>query len=199
MTDSDEVAESSPEGREKRGDITALLAAHNRGDDGAFDRLVPLIYDELLLIARQQLARWRPDGTLDTVGLAHEAYLRLVDQTLVDFDGRQHFYAVAARAMRLILVDRARERSAAKRGSGKRPVTLERVEIGAEREVETVLALDRALRRLAEVDERIARVFECRYFGGFTAEETGTALGLSPRTVHRDWMKAKGLLRRELA
>ncbi|REK11480.1 MAG: RNA polymerase subunit sigma-70 [Acidobacteria bacterium] len=184
-----------------RGEITLLLEAHHRGDAEAFDRLVPLVYDQLLVIARQQLARWRPGGTLDTVGLAHEAYLRLVDQTLVDFDGRQHFFAVAARAMRLILVDEARARSAKKRGSGERPITLDRIDVGAgaHREVETLLSIDRALRRLAEVDRRIARVFECRFFGGLTAEETATALGLSLRTVQRDWLKAKGLLRRELA
>lgn len=153
----------------------------------------------MLLIARQQLAGWRPGATLDTTGLAHEAYLRLVDQTLVEFEGRQHFYAIAARSMRLILVDYARARSAKKRGDGKRPMSLDRVETGYAHELETVLSIDRALEKLALVNERLARVFECRFFGGFSAQETASALDLSLRTVHRDWTKSKGFLRRELS
>lgn len=180
------------------GEITRLLRAHGAGDRDAFDRLVPLVYDELLVIARQQLARWRPGGTLNTAGLAHEAYLRLVDQTLDGLEGRRHFYGIAARSMRLILVDRARAWSAKKRGGGQRPVSLDRVEVGVAGEAETVLSIDAALRKLAELDPRLAQVFECRFFGGLTVEETATALDLSVRSVHRDWVKAKALLRREL-
>lgn len=180
------------------GEITRLLRAHGAGDEGAFDRLVPLVYDELLVIARQQLARWRPGGTLNTAGLAHEAYLRLVDQTLGGLEGRRHFYGIAARSMRLILVDRARAWAAKKRGGGQRPVSLDGLEVGVHEEAETVLSIDVALRRLAELDDRLARVFECRFFGGLTVEETATALDLSVRSVHRDWVKAKALLRREL-
>lgn len=180
------------------GEITRLLRAHGAGDEQAFDRLVPLVYDELLVIARQQLARWKPGGTLSTAGLAHEAYLRLVDQSLGGLEGRRHFYGIAARSMRLILVDRARAFSAKKRGGGQRPLSLERVEVGVAEEAETVLAIDAALGNLARLDGRLARVFELRFFGGLTAEETATALDISVRSVHRDWVKAKALLRREL-
>lgn len=181
------------------GEITRLLQAHHQGDDDAFGQLVPLVYDEMLVIARQQLSRWRPGATLDTTGLAHEAYLRLVGQTLVEFEGRHHFYAIAARSMRLILVDYARGRFAKKRGEGQPPVSLDQVEPGYSHEVETVLSIDSALNKLAQVNERSARVFECRFFGGLSVQETASALNLSLRTVHREWLKSKGFLRRQLS
>ncbi len=180
------------------GEITRLLDAFGAGDGDAFDKLVPLVYDQLLILARQQLARWRRGGTLDTTSLAHEAYLRLCEGELADLADRQHFYAVVSRSMRFILVDRARARQAAKRGAGQSRVTLDRVEVASPDEFETMLSIDQALSHLAEVDQRLERVFECRFFGGLTASETAGALGLSERTVHRDWLKAKGFLRSRL-
>lgn len=193
--------EQNPTGSEtnRPGEITSLLDACQEGDAEAFDRLVPLVYDHLLVLARQQLARWRRGGTLDTTSLAHEAYLRLSEGKLVDLKDREHFYAIVSRSMRFILVDQARARQAAKRSGDRHRVTLDGVDLAAPDEVETMLAIDRALERLARMDERLARIFECRFFGGLTVSETARALGLSERTVHRDWLKAKGVLRSLLA
>lgn len=191
------ISNDASQGRDRPdpGEITRLLDACHSGDEEAFDRLVPLVYDQLLILARQQLARWRRGGTIDTTSLAHEAYLRLCEGDLAQLEDREHFYALVARSMRFILVDRARARQAAKRGGGQHPITLDRVEVADPDEVETMLAIDRALERVAQIDERLARVFECRFFGGLTVAETTRALSLSERTVHRDWIKAKGLLR----
>jgi len=180
------------------GEITRLLAAHRRGESGAFDELVPLVYADLRRIARQQLARLRPGTTLDTTALIHETYLRLAGRSLPGLADRQHFYAVAARSMRLLLVDEARRRGARKRGGGIAPVPLDRVELGVDEQIETVLAIDHALTSLDRFDARLGRVFECRFFGGLTEEETAGALDLPLRTVQRDWMKSKAWLRREL-
>lgn len=180
------------------GEITRLLAAHRRGEAGAFDEVVPLVYADLRRIARQQLARLRPGATLDTTALIHETYLRLAGQPLPDLVDRRHFFAVAARSMRLLLVDEARRRGARKRGAGIAPVSLDRVELGIEEQIETVLAIDDALARLDRIEPRLGRVFECRFFGGLTEEETAAALDLPLRTVQRDWMKSKAWLRREL-
>lgn len=180
------------------GEITRLLIAHRDGDAGAFDALVPLVYADLRRIARQQLARLRPGATLDTTALIHETYLRLVDQTLAELVDRNHFFAIAARSMRLILVDEARRRSARKRGGGAVAISLDRVDLGIDEQVETLLAIDEALTRLGALDERLIRVFECRFFGGLTEEETARSLELSLRTVQRAWMKGKAWLRCEL-
>lgn len=185
--------------RTQPGEITSLLDACQEGDVEAFDRLVPLVYDQLLVLARQQLARWSRGGTIDTTSLAHEAYLRLSEGNLADLRDREHFYAIVSRSMRFILVDRARARKAAKRTGDRHRVTLEGVDLASSDEVDTMLAIDHALERLARMDERLARVFECRFFGGLTAAETARALGLSERTVHRDWLKAKAVLRTLLA
>jgi RNA polymerase sigma factor (TIGR02999 family) len=184
--------------RSKVGEITRWLVAHREGDESALNELVPLVYADLRRIARQQLARLRPGATLDTTALVHEAYLRLIDQSLADLADRNHFFAIAARSMRLILVDEARRRSARKRGGGKTAISLDRLDLGIDAQIETVLAIDQALTLLAAVDERMIRVFECRFFGGLTEDETSRALGLSLRTVQRTWMKSKGWLRREL-
>jgi RNA polymerase sigma factor (TIGR02999 family) len=180
------------------GEITRWLIAHREGDDRAFKELVSLVYADLRRIARQQLARMRPGATLDTTALIHEAYLRLVDQTLADLVDRNHFFAIAARTMRLILVDEARRRSARKRGGGQATISLDRLDLGIDEQVETLLAIDQALTRLGALDERMIRVFECRFFGGLTDDETSQALDLPLRTVQRAWMKSKGWLRREL-
>jgi RNA polymerase sigma factor (TIGR02999 family) len=164
------------------------------------DRLFPLVYEELRRVAHRARAGERVDETLGTTGLVHEAYLKLVDQTRVDFQDRGHFYGVAARAMRRILVDQARRRSAAKRGGGRRRIALELVEssLGAEDRADALTALDEALVRLSALDARLGQVVECRFFGGLTEEETAEVVGVDPRTIRRDWVKAKGWLYREL-
>lgn len=179
-------------------DITGLLVAWRAGDGSAFDRLFPLVYDELRRIAHRQLARERGDHTLGTTALVHEAYLKLVDQTRAQLTDRAHFFAVASRAMRRILVDYARRHRALKRGGVAGAVSLDDSALIAAERADTLVALDEALTRLAEVDERISRVVECRFFGGLTEEETAEALQITARTVRRDWVKAKGWLHREL-
>jgi RNA polymerase sigma factor (TIGR02999 family) len=179
-------------------DITGLLVAWRAGDRTALDRLFPLVYDELRRIAHRQLGRERPDHTLGTTALVHEAYLKLVDQTRAQLTDRAHFFAVAARAMRRILVDYARRHSAAKRGGAQARVSLDDATLVADERADTLVALDDALTRLAEVDDRLSRVVECRFFGGLTEEETAEALAVTARTVRRDWVKAKGWLAQEL-
>lgn len=173
-------------------DITGLLLAWRAGDRSALDRLFPLVYDELRRIAHRQLGRERSDHTLGTTALVHEGYLRLVDQTRARWEDRAHFFAVAARAMRRILVDYARRHRAAKRGGAR--VSLDDATLLADERADTLVALDEALTRLTDVDERLGRVVECRFFGGLTEEETAEALGVTARTVRRDWVKAKGWL-----
>ena len=179
-------------------DITDLLAAHREGARGAFDELVPLVYHELRVIARRQLARHRRGATLDTTALVHETYLKLVDQTRGSATDRAHFFALAARVMRQVMVDYARQRTAKKRGGGKIPLTLDRVQAPVAEQAEQVLAINTALERLTELNERLTRVFECRFFIGLSEQETAEALELSLRTVQRDWMKSKAWLRTEL-
>ena len=180
------------------GDVTRLLVAFRAGDREAFDRLVPLVYADLRRIARGQLARGRPGRTLNTTGLVHEAWLRLVDQTQATWEDRGHFLAVAAVAMRQIAISYARRRAAAKRGGGERPVTLEEDRIAVDDQAEQLIEIDRALTRLGERNERLARVVECRFFAGLSEEETATALGVSLRTAQRDWLRARAWLKEEL-
>ncbi len=175
-------------------DITGLLLAWRGGDGSAFDRLFPLVYAELRRIAHRQLGRERSDHTLGTTALVHEAYLKLVDQTRAQITDRAHFFAVAARAMRRILVDYARRHRAAKRGGAATSVSLDETTVVADQRADALLALDEALMRLADVDDRLSRVVECRFFGGLTEDETADALGITARTVRRDWVKAKGWL-----
>lgn len=179
-------------------DITAILLAWRAGDQNAADRLFPLVYEELRRIAHRQLGRERPDHTLSTTALVHEAYLKLVDQTRAQLADRAHFFAVAARAMRRILVDYARRYRALKRGGAPARVSLSDAVLVAEQRADTLVALDEALTRLAEVDERLSRVVECRFFGGLTEDETAEALAVTSRTVRRDWVKAKGWLSQAL-
>jgi len=175
--------------------VTQLLARWSRGDAVARDALIPLVYDELHRLARHFLARQRPGHTLQSTALVHEAYLRLVGPSPVRFEDRAHFFAVAARVMRHILVDHARSRSAARRGGNNFTMVLdETIAVPAEREV-NVVALDDALNRLAALDARQATIVEMRFFGGLSIEETATALELSPSTVKRDWIVAKTWIR----
>lgn len=182
-------------------DVTALLQAWGRGEQGAFDELLPLVYGELRRQAARQL-RSQPSGhTLQATALVHEVYLRLVDRPNAEWQGRAHFFGVAARAMRSILVDHARARRAAKRGGRAPALTLgaaDAVADGAPGSEVDVLALDEALTRLAELDLRQARVVELRYFGGSSIEETAQVLGISHATVEREWRTARLWLRREL-
>ena len=163
------------------------------------DGLVALAYHELRAIAHRRLAARGPAGTLSTTALVNEAYLRLVDQTRTASYDRSHFLAVASLAMRHVLVDRARERVALKRGGVRRRVTLDDAHLAADAEPDLLLALDDALRQLADFEPRLARVVDCRFFGGLTEPETAEALGITVRTVQRDWVKARVLLRRALA
>jgi RNA polymerase sigma factor (TIGR02999 family) len=175
------------------GEVTRLLVAARQGDHGALGRLMPFVYDELRIVARQQLRR-RPRHTLDTTGLVHETYLRLVDQSQAIWKDRAHFLASAAVAMRHILVDQARRRTARKRGGEEIRVTLDEAELGIDERAVEILALDEALTTLADLSERLARLVELRFFGGLTEEETAEALGTSERTVRRDWQKARAYL-----
>ena len=177
---------------------TEILAELRNGSDDAFDRLMPLVYQELRSIAHRKLAG-RDDGiTLSTTVLVHEAYLKLVDQSSANWRDRAHFLAVASLAMRHVLVDRARARTAVKRGGVRRRITLRDDHVPVEEQPDALLQLDGAMQRLAALAPRLARVVECRFFGGLTEDEIAEALGLTVRTVQRDWSKARVLLEREL-
>jgi RNA polymerase sigma factor (TIGR02999 family) len=179
--------------------VTVLLAKARSGDSSALADVFPLIYDELRRLAQQQLRR-EPDGhTLSPTALVHEAYMRLIDYSRLEWTGRAHFMAVASTAMRRILVDHARGHRSAKRGGMLKRVNIEDVELGTEDRAELLIAIDDALGRLKEIDARQAQVVECRFFGGMTEEETAEALGMGLRTVKRDWAKAKSWLHKEIA
>jgi RNA polymerase sigma factor (TIGR02999 family) len=180
------------------GTITAILHRARDGEGPAVDHLFDVLYDELRLLARSQL-RGRPDRTLNITALINEAYLRMVDQTSVEWADRAHFFAYAARAMRAVLVDYARRRGALKRGSEFRHVSLDESEIPVELQADRLIALDEALQRLSGLSERLARTVEYRFFGGLTESETAIVLGVSERTVRRDWLKARAWLHTELA
>ena len=177
---------------------TELLRTATGGDRRALDLLVPLVYDELRRIAHRELQRGRPHQTLSTTEVVHEVYLRMVDRTDVTRDERMRFLAIAAVAMRRFVLEQARRRSALKRGGGQRPLSLDEAVMARDDRSEALVALDEALTRLAARSERQARVVECRYFGGLTEEETAAALGITARTVRRDWVKARAWLYAEL-
>lgn len=179
-------------------DITSLLRAHRSGDPEAVERLLPLVYGELRRIARRRLWRERASHTLDPTELVHEAFLKLSPAGRVDWRSRSHFYAVASRAMRQVLVDHAARRGAAKRGGGVVPRSLDERVAASVPALDELLALEGALKRLEAEAPRQVRVVECRYFGGLTLEETAAALSLSPATVSRDWTLARAWLHREL-
>ena len=182
-----------------RESVTEMLVAHREGVPGAFDRLVELVYPELRRVARQQLRRGRPDGpVLDTTALVHETYLKLVDQTRMQARDRGHFLAIAARAMRQVIVDHARARQSGKRGAGAQHVPLDGRDIAVQAHAEHLLAVNHALDRLANEDARLLQVVECRFFGGYSEAETASALNVSERTVERDWLRAKAWLREVL-
>ncbi len=190
---------SGPAAEELRSRITnILLDWGTAGEQRPMDQLLPLVYEELRRMAHRQLGRERDGHTLSTTALVHEAYLRLVDQTRARWVDRAHFFAVASGVMRRILVDYARRYRAAKRGGDAKHVDLDNVEVSLEARSEMVINLDEALGRLAELNPRLSQVVEYRFFGGMTEEETAEALGVTDRTVRRDWIKAKAWLSREL-
>ena len=178
--------------------ITHILKEWSDGDRQALDRLTPLVYEELRHQAARYLRRERPGHTLQTTALINEAYLRLIDAKDVQWQSRAHFFAIAANLMRRILVDHSRRRDVEKRGGSQIRLTLdEALAIAPETDVD-VLAIDEALNRLANLDPQQARVVELRFFSGLNVEETATALGVSPKTVKRDWSVARAWLRREI-
>ncbi|ARA93475.1 hypothetical protein AWN76_010115 [Rhodothermaceae bacterium RA] len=180
-------------------DVTRLLLDWSGGHREVLDRLMPLVYDELRRLARHHLRHERPDHTLTTTALVHEAYLNLIDQRQARWQNRAHFLAIAARAMRRILLQYARQRRALKRGGGLAPLPLEEHLIVAPDRLDTVIVLDEALARLEAMDERLGRVVTCRYFGGMTYEEIADVLGVSVRTVKRDWRTARAWLHRAMS
>lgn len=168
------------------------------GQAGAAEAMFPLLYEELRRIAHRQLRNERAGHTLCTTALVHEAWIKLAHQTRSQFASRAHFLAVAAQAMRRILVEYARKVGAEKRGGQWRRLDLDEVDIPIEERAEALIALDGALERLSSLNPRLCQVVECRFFGGMTEEETAEALGLTDRTIRRDWIKAKGWLVHDL-
>lgn len=177
-------------------DTTRLLAESRNGDQHATQVLFPLVYDELRRVSAHLLRRERADLTLQPTALVHEAYLRMVDQTRVDWQSRAHFLAIAAQMLRRVLVDHARAKHRAKRGSGRIVLSLQDAP-GPAPNLD-VLALDEALSELARIDPQQSRVVECRFFAGISIEETAASLGISPATVKRDWAVARAWLYRRL-
>ena len=179
-------------------EITQYLVAWGKGDNSALDHLMPLVYEELRHLAHRYMGRERPGHTLQTSALINEAYLRLIDQKDVHWQNRAHFFGIAAQMMRRILVDYARQRGFAKRGGHARPVPLEEATIVSAERAADVVALDEALKSLAEFDARKSQIVELRFFGGLSIDETAEVLSVSNGTVIRDWTLAKAWLRREM-
>jgi RNA polymerase sigma factor (TIGR02999 family) len=185
--------------------VTQLLLELRAGDQDALNQLLPLVYHQLHELAKQQRRRWSGDETLNTTALVHEAYLRLAGDSAPAWENRAHFLAVAARAMRHVLVDYAKRQHRAKRGGRHARVAFDEIEAAlqaadpAEAGTEALVALDEALRRLERLDARQSRIVECRFFGGMSIEETAEALRVSPATVKRGWSMAQAWLHRELA
>jgi len=178
---------------------TDVLNELRSGRREALDRLLPVVYEQLREIAHRRLGERARAGTVETTALVHEAYLKLVDQSSAEWRDRAHFFALASVAMRHVLIDRARARSTSKRGGEREQITLDDDTIAVDDPGLALLEIDDALDKLATVDPRLARVFECRFFGGLTEEEIAESLGLTVRTVERDWAKARMLLRASLA
>ncbi len=179
-------------------DVTVLLERWRNGDADAIERLMPLVYEELRKLAHAR--RWgeRNNHTLKTTDLVHEAFLNMVDHKARPWSSRTHFFAAAARVMRHVLIDYARARGRQKRGGNQRRVTLDEGLISTDLDIAELFAIDEALTRLEQFDERACRIVEARYFVGLTIDETADVLGISPATVKRDWVSAKSWLRREI-
>jgi RNA polymerase sigma-70 factor (ECF subfamily) len=185
---------------EAGGDVTRLLGQLRAGNQDVADQLVPLIYDELRRIAGAQMRRERPGHTLQATAVVHEAYMRLAGEQEIQWQSRAHFFATAARTMRRVLLDYARQRHAGRRGGeGARKVDIDAELLVADDRLEDVVALDEILTRLSEMDPDQGRIVELRFFGGLNVEETAEVMGISPRTVKREWKLARAWLDRELA
>jgi len=180
-------------------DVTALLIDWRSGDSGAIEKLLPLVHDELRRVAKRHMARERPDHVLQATALVNEVYIRLIDIRRVQWQHRAHFFAMAARLMRRVLVEFARARKSQKRDGALHRVTFEENMVVANDSLDDLIAIDVALRSLAAQYERKSEVVEMRFFGGLTVEETAEALMISPETVQRDWKFAKSWLIRELS
>jgi RNA polymerase sigma factor (TIGR02999 family) len=179
-------------------DVTRILNAIERGDARATDELLPLVYEELRLLAAQKLSHEAPGQTLQATALVHEAYLRLVGDAPQSWQNRGHFFAAAAEAMRRILVDNARRKGRLKRGAGRQRIDLDAVSLAIETSPDDLIALDEAFTRLLEEDPEAAQVVKLSYFGGLTLEETAAALGISRRTAQRYWAFARAWLYEEM-
>ncbi len=179
-------------------EVTQLLIQWSNGDKAALDKLMPLIYEELRQLARHYMNRERVGHTLQTTALVNEAYLRLINRKQVHWQNRAHFFAIAAHLMRSILVDHARSHAYAKRGGGARKISLDEALAVSQQRAADVVALDDALKRLAEIDRQQSRIVELKFFGGLTIEETAEVLALSPATIKREWSTAKAWLYHEL-
>lgn len=177
--------------------VEALLAAIDRGDSNAMPELIDMIYPELKRLAHFQLAGERPDHTLNTTAIVHEAYLRLAGREN-GWKDRKHFLRAAATVMRHLLVDHARKRNAAKRGDGEAALTLNDHRLMGDDDTVAVLALEDAMKDIADIDPRLESIIECRYFAGLTVADTAEALGMAVRTVERDWQRARGYLMRAM-
>jgi RNA polymerase sigma factor (TIGR02999 family) len=180
------------------GEITQILGKARRGDRQALDEVFSLVYDEIRRIAHDQLRRVDGGHTLSTTAVVHEAYLKLVRSPGIPWEDRAHFYAVAATAMRQILLNHARDRVAKKRGGGVKPFPLDEVDAPIDTRAEELVELGGALEKLTALDARMARVVDLRFFGGLSVEETARVLGVADRTVKRDWQTARAFLYREL-
>ena len=180
--------------RDSTAPVTAMLKRVQTGDSEALGELIPLVYGELKILASRQRRKAPSYETLNTTALVHEAFIRLTDGKNKEFNDRCHFFAAAATAMRHLAVDYARRKSAQRRGGGRPEISLDEVEVAAPETSETVLEIDEALSRLAQHNPRMAQVVECRFFGGMTEGETAAALGVTDRTVRRDWTKARAWL-----
>src|SRR5262245_10352485 len=180
-------------------EVTRLLLAWRGGDQEALERLTPLVYGELRRMARRFMRRERPDHTLQTSALVNEAYLRLIDYRQVDWQNRAHFFGIAAQMMRQILIDHARSHARAKRGGALRQVSFEETAVVSKQRAAELIALDDALNDLAAFDLSKSQIVELRFFGGLTNEEVGEVMGMSLRTVEREWRKAKAWLRRAIS
>jgi len=179
-------------------DVTRILLDWRNGDDGALERLTPIIYEDLLRLARARLKREYRECTLQPTALVHESYLRLADQTKLQVESRAHFYAVAANVMRRVLIDHARKRKADKRGGGLKITLKTGMDFADGRDPDSLI-LDEALRKLAEFDERKSRAIEMKFYGGMTSEEIGLVLKISVPTVGRELRLAQAWLRRQMS
>jgi len=180
------------------GEVTELLLSLGKGNEEAASKLIPLVYGELRKLARHYMRGEQPNHTLQTTALVHEAYLRLVEQRTANWQNRAHFFAIAAQSMRRILVDHARACRTDKRGGGQETLPLDEAFIFSPEKSAELIALDQALDRLSEMSPRQSRIIELRFFAGLNVDETAEVLGISPKTVKRDWSVARAWLHREV-